>query len=320
MDRKKARDKIVDTINDLPTLPDVIHRLLPLLQDDDVSINALLDVIGKDLAISMRLLKVANSAYYGCMSQITTVRHAITILGLRQVKSLALGISVFDTMRGLEKKGPLDYTMLWVHSIGTAMAAQLMSKFVSDTDSETAFTAALLHDIGKIPLNALFPDECRQVAKKALQGMDCFEAEEEVFQFNHGDVGGWLCVNWKLPAALVQPVQYHHHYKRSSAAWKDLTSLIHCADVMSKLAGIGTGTQPVKEIAEPNADTATPQEDLSAVLSKKRQTDEQQTSAVPFPSLAVLENLQLNITDLNTVLTELAAGDQKARSFFNAIS
>jgi len=101
MNREDAKNIIVDKVKSLPTLPNVIHRLLPLLQNENVNIDDLIDVISYDPAISARLLKVANSAYYGFMQKIATVRHAIIILGLREMKSLALGITVFDTMKGL---------------------------------------------------------------------------------------------------------------------------------------------------------------------------------------------------------------------------
>jgi len=239
IDKNSARNSIVDNVKALPTIPHVIQRLIPLMQDENVSIDDILSVIEFDVGISTRLLKVANSAYYGFMSRIATVRHAITVLGLREVKSLVMGISVLDVMKELGSRAGLDYKLLWMHSVGTAMATGILSRYVSGVSADAAFTAALLHDIGKLPLNALFEREYGRVLEAAGRGESIYAAEERVFGFEHGEVGGWLCSMWKLPDELAIPITYHHRTERAGSDRQLLISVVCCANEICKSVGIG---------------------------------------------------------------------------------
>jgi len=280
MDKAKARDTVVDKVKTLPTLPNIIYQLLQLLQYGDVDIEEVVEVITYDLAISTRLLKVANSAYYGFMKKITTVRHAISVLGFRQVKSLALGITVFETMKGIGGKSSIDHKQLWLHSIGCGMAARLICRFAPAIDPETAFTASLLHDIGKLVMDGFYGTHYQKVMEKVSQGVQQFTAEEQIFGFDHGEVGGWLCERWKLPSELTYPIMYHHHIQRAQGDWKTIAAIVHCADYLSK-----------------------------------RLSDE----TAPSPSDAALRVLAVRGEELDDVLKELAMEKESISSLINAI-
>ncbi len=240
MENTRKKNAIIDRVKELPSIPHVIRRLLPLMDDERVNIQDLVNTISYDPAISSRLLKVSNSAYYGFMSKIATVRHAITVLGLRQVRSLALGISVIDAIKRLDHDAAFDHQSLWTHSIAAANAAELLSALLQDVDSDTAFTASLLHDIGKIPLATLFPDDYLSV-RRHMEENDAaqYQAEEKIFGFEHGLVAGWLCESWKLPKVLTFPIMYHHHIRRSEPRWRTMTALVHCSDCIAWSAGFG---------------------------------------------------------------------------------
>ena len=135
MDPIKAKNIIIDKVRSLPTLPDVINKVLALVGDESTSAKKLGRLISYDQSISSRLLKVANSAYYGFMRQITTAQHAIVILGFKEVKSLILGIAVFDTMKGASGETSLGQKEFWMHSIGCALAGQLICKKRENIDA-----------------------------------------------------------------------------------------------------------------------------------------------------------------------------------------
>ena len=128
MDRVKARNIVIDKVRNLPTLPDVINKVLTLLEDKSTSAKKLGSLIAYDQAISSRLLKIANSAYYGSMREIATVQHAIVALGFREVRSLVLGITVFDAMKKSSREASIIREDFWMHSVGCALAGQIICK------------------------------------------------------------------------------------------------------------------------------------------------------------------------------------------------
>jgi len=255
-----------------------------LLQDENVSINELLGVISYDMAISTRLLKVSNSAYYGFMKKIATVRHAITVLGLRQVKSLALGITVFEAIKKIGGMPSLDPKDLWLHSIASAMASSLLSSYIPSVDKDIAFTVSLLHDMGKLPLNGLFPADYAKVLDASANESFLFSAEEDVFGFEHGEVGGWLCESWKLPQSLRNAIKYHHYPDRAEPGCEVLSAVITCSDHLAKTCGIGFG-------------------------------GDIKTDVIPSEAMGIIGINELQLTELQE---KLSAKKEHAQSFFEA--
>ena len=185
MDIKEARNIVIDKVKSLPTLPDVIHKVLSLVQGEDATAKTLGDLISYDQAISTRLLKVANSAYYGFMREIATVQHAIVALGFREVRSLVLGITVFDAMKKSSRETSIIREDFWMHSVGCALAGQIICKKVEGVDTDIAFTSSILHDIGKLVLDGFFTLEYGGVLEKVKKnGISMVEAESEIMGFN----------------------------------------------------------------------------------------------------------------------------------------
>ena len=240
MDQDKVKQLICDRVNNLSTLPDMIHKVVSLVQDEKTSATKLGDLISYDQAISTRLLKVANSAYYGFPREISTIQHAIILIGFEQVKSLSLGIAVFDVMKGADDTTSLMQDAFWKHSAGCSLAAKIICKKLGKPDGGVAFTASLLHDIGKIILANFFSREYKVVLEKVQEdGKSFVEIEEGVFGFTHADVGEWLCSRWKLPRSLASSVRYHHKVKEVDPDNLHITSVVHLADVICRRAGIG---------------------------------------------------------------------------------
>ena len=118
MDQDKVKQLICNEVNNLPILPEMIQKVVSLTQDEKTTAKNLSDLISYDQAISSRLLKVANSAYYGLSREISTIQHAVVVLGFEQVKSLSLGIAVFDVMKGTNETTSIMQDEFWKHSVG----------------------------------------------------------------------------------------------------------------------------------------------------------------------------------------------------------
>ena len=286
MDPVKAKNIIIDKVRSLPTLPDVIHKVLTIMGDETTSANKLGSLISYDQAISSRLLKVANSAYYGFLKEIATVQHAIVILGFKEVKSLTMGIAVFDTMKESSTETSLIQEEFWMHSMGSALAGQIICKKIGGTDPETTFTVSLLHDIGKLVLDVFFTQEYAGVLKRVgVNGVNMVEAEEEVMGFSHADVGGWLCERWKLPPLLTLPISFHHQVKKVDKNYMQMTSIVHLADILCKRAHIGNSGD----------------------------------NKIPTIQIPAQEHLNVKEDDLDKIVEELKQEEDKAKSFLSAI-
>lgn len=286
MDLKEAKNIVIDKVKSLPTLPNVIHKVLSLVQGEDATAKALGDLIAYDQAISARLLKVANSAYYGFMREIATVQHAIVALGFREVKSLVLGITVFDAMKQSGCETSIAREQFWMHSIGCALAGQIICKKVEGADANIAFTSSILHDIGKLVLDGFFTSEYKDVLEKVrMNGIRMVEAETEIMGFTHADVGGWLCERWKFPVILVSPVRFHHQLEKADAGFIQATSVAHLADVLCKRSHIGSGGD----------------------------------DKIPPPHHLALEHLKLKEDDLESIAEELQREEEKVKAFLSAI-
>lgn len=276
MDQDKVKQLIYDRVHNLPTLPDMIQKVVSLVQDEKTSANKLGNLIAYDQAISSRLLRVANSAYYGFPREISTVQHAIVLIGFEQVKSLSLGIAVFDVMKGTNDTTSLLQDAFWKHSAGCSLAATIICKNLGKPHGDIAFTASLLHDMGKIILANFFPEEYKVVLKKVQEnGKSFVDIEEEVLGFSHPDVGEWLCNRWKLPRSLAASIRYHHKVNGVEPDDVQLTSVVHLADIICRKAYIGNRsgevTPPLQEAAREELCVDEGQMDLMVAELKKEE-------------------------------------------------
>jgi len=240
MDQEKVKQVIIKKIDHLPTLPEMIQKLVSLVQDERTSARDLSNLISYDQAISSRLLKVANSAYYGFLREVATIHHAIVVLGFKEVKNLSLGIAVFDSLKGVTNEASLRWNEFWKHSVGCSLAARIICKKVGVINEEIAFTTSLLHDIGKLVLDNFFTREYKMVLEKAqVERANLVDVEKEILGFTHADVGKLVSSKWKFPPSLIFPIAYHHQVEEVDQEYILLTSIVHLADIICKKAGIG---------------------------------------------------------------------------------
>ncbi len=218
----------IEQVGELPTLPHVVQKLASMIGRPNISAEEIGALIEKDQVLSAKVLRLANSPFYGFPSRIASVAHAVVVLGLSVVKGLTLCATAFDMMKNA---GMND---LWRHSLGVAMTAHILGAKAGMKNPEEVFVGGLLHDIGKVVLYVKWPDVGQQItAATKDSSRSLMDTERELFDVTHADVGGWLATAWHLPTSLREPI-LHHHLPSAAQEAKLQTAIVHVADVLVK--------------------------------------------------------------------------------------
>ena len=200
---------ITANLNQL-SLPDIAIRLNEMVSDPNYSIADIGALVSQDAALSARLLKIVNSAFYGFPSKIETVSMATTVIGTRQLRDLVLATSIIGKFQQLPE-GLVSIDTFWYHNLTCATATRIIAAKLQILNSERFFIAGLLHDIGKLVMYLTEPELSRKVLRHMNEpGIDITRLEIDAFGFDHATLGGELLRHWKLPESLVEPVSYHH--------------------------------------------------------------------------------------------------------------
>jgi HD-like signal output (HDOD) protein len=227
----------VTTDAQLLTLPAVYLRLREVLDDPDYTVSDVQDAISSDPAISTRLLRQANSPYFGFASEIETISRAVGLLGSQQVHDLVLATSVAQTFSGIPIE-VMDMHAFWTRSVYCAAAARLLAVNCNIIDSERLFVAGLLRDIGHLVMYQSIPDESIEaLVRSQMERRALHEVEREVVGFDYAQLGGALLHQWGLPMSLWEPVQLHISPEQS-ADYSLQASIVHLAGVLSDVAQI----------------------------------------------------------------------------------
>jgi putative nucleotidyltransferase with HDIG domain len=223
-------------IRDLPTLPTVMGRILSTTSDPEASALDLGKLIAADQSLSATVLKLVNSAYYGFYRQIKSVTQAIVMLGFLEVRNLALTATAFRALH--QESSSYDRIQLWRHALATAMAAERSAR-VLNVPVSGCFESGLLHDIGKVAFDLLYPLEFRDAARQAhAQSCIIAQVESEVFGLNHAEVGGALGEHWNLPTSFVEAIT-RHHAPGTAADDPRLTAIIAISDAITYTVDLG---------------------------------------------------------------------------------
>lgn len=234
VDKEDFRKRVEALIN-VPTLEGVLEKIKPMMDSSNAGVEDIANIISADQVLSAKILRVVNSVFYGFPGRISSLRHALIILGFDAVKGLILSTSVFDAMLAGGFYG------LWEHSMGCAATAGIIARKTRDPNPEEISIAALLHDIGKVIIKTELPEESSRIdqAVKEKQ-ISTYQAEREILGFDHTTVGKWLCQGWNLPDKLADPIACHHRPNLSQSAQRP-TAIAHVANVFVKAIGFGFG-------------------------------------------------------------------------------
>jgi len=218
----------------LPAMPSVAMELMLAFSDEELEIETLARKLSWDQALVARVLRVANSPFYGLRRQICTVQEAVVVLGLSSVRVLVTAAAVIGQFPMRARR---DLHAFWQHSIGVACCAKLLCAHVRQ-DQNTAFVCGLLHDIGRLVLVHYYPEQYAQVEDYcAREDVSRLDAERAVLGLDHAAIGAALVAHWNFPPQIQQVVAGHH--LTEAAAPSVLTSLTHVADVICHALEIG---------------------------------------------------------------------------------
>ncbi len=234
-------------------MPVVASRVLGF-SDETASVAEVAHVLASDPALTGQLLKVANSAYYGFSRQLATVREAVLLLGLKQVRQIAIGASLISSWnRTRAGTDGFNMDMFWGHTLAVAMMAETGARKFNAARPEEAFTAGILHDIGVLALRKAMPERFSDVMATARRGgLSLWDAEMECLGFTHAELGGALTERWQLPARLAQAVSRHHEALLAPAI-DGLAGVVSFADRVADHHGIHAGFARAPQIIPPRA-------------------------------------------------------------------
>ena len=245
----------IERLGQLPTLPRVAAEVMEAMRDPNASMARMAEVISCDPALTAKVLRVANSAFYGVRELVGSLQLALSILGMREINSLVLSLAVFRVFPKGRGETDYDLDLFWSHSAVTGQISRALCRRLKLPGGEEAFVAGLLHDIGRIVFVEYCHDEFMQaVSLASAEGVSMTEAEQSVIGLSHADLGGELAGRWRLPGVIVCGIQYHHHPDSCPEADRLMPAVVGLSDLMCHAKGIGhAGEACVSVLAETQA-------------------------------------------------------------------
>jgi len=233
---ERLRREIQDLSN-LPTLPGVVQVIVSMVEEENSNVQKIGDCIARDQVLSAKLLRMVNSPFYGFPGRISSVKHALVLLGFNVVKGLVLSTTVFDALAQ-------NIRGLWEHSLGVAVLSRRIAKELNVREPDEIMVSGLLHDLGKVVMAYLAKsdyDAALDVAQ--LKHCHIVEAEKEIFGYHHAMVAGWVAEYWHLPQRLSDAITYHHHPDRAKQS-PGTAAIVQLADILARGMGYGNAGDP----------------------------------------------------------------------------
>ena len=241
---KQRLEQIVNNIGQLPSMPDVAGKVVTMVSDPDVSFNKVSDEISKDQAITTNVLKLCNSAYFSRGKEISSIERAIVTLGLKEVKDIV----IVAATKSLLDKEILGYDLakgeLWKHGLAVAVLSKNIATIKNKKDiADIAFTGGIIHDVGKTVLALYVQSTFKEIISKVEEKQITFQtAEKEIMGFDHQEIGEKILQKWGFPNILKDIVRYHHEPENAPEESKLIVSIVHIANTICLMGGIGIGS------------------------------------------------------------------------------
>jgi len=229
--------QVISNIRNLPTPTQVFHQIQKVINDPGVGAGHVAAILAEDPAMSVKVLKLTNSAFYGLAREIESVKQAVVIVGMEAVKNLVLSASVLDMFKADHIDQNYQETF-WRHSLAAAFSCRIMARRIKAhgmVDPDAAFSAGLLHDVGKMVVSCFLKDEHEKLvaARAENRTLPDYQLEQQVFGYNHAHIGGVLATQWKLPQKLCDGIMYHHD-PAASDTQDPLNYLVNLGDFVAK--------------------------------------------------------------------------------------
>lgn len=244
--------KRIQTHGQVPTLPEIMIRVLEVLEDEKSSADDITAILSSDPVITARVLRLANSAFFGSRFQIDSIHRAVVTVGFEAVKQLTLATTVLQSFSPCTQHC-LDPDDFWMHALGSAKAAQLVALSTRQiTMPEACFTGGLLHDLGKLMLAIGLGAEYEEVMRRAAEEPCSLRAmEQRLLQTDHAEVGGWLMQQWGFPALIVSAVRHAYTPEWHTGPFQKEVLIVSLASDMARLAGFGHAGETIEPRLDP---------------------------------------------------------------------
>ena len=237
VENKLSISELVDKNVQLSSFPDIYHQIMNLLNDTRSSAVRIAEVVSKDTGLSASILKLVNSAFYGLPARVDSISRAISLIGGKELSSLAMGISVIRYFKDIPHE-LVDMKQFWLHSIACGVFARILANRKVDWAEEQYFIGGLLHDIGRLILFKALPKTTTQTIRLSIEkGIPLFEAEKEILGYDHSEVAGLMLNRWNFPKSLHTMIRYHHAPLLSKSPIEP--SIIYVSNILAKAFKFG---------------------------------------------------------------------------------
>jgi HD-like signal output (HDOD) protein len=246
------KKKILRTVGQLPPMPQTVLKAREVMANPSSDFKELGELLETDQAIAAKVLKLANSSYYGLSGKVGSIQRASVVLGHKALGELITMGGTASILGNMLEGYGLEAGQLWKHSIGVAFGSRIISNKKNPSLSNDAFTAGLLHDAGKLILDPYVLERQDAFQEFIANNDESFlTAEKQILEFDHSEIAFELCKSWNIPQALTTAIRYHHYPSRSQG--NELTYVVHIADGISMMAGLGLGIDGMMYQFEDNA-------------------------------------------------------------------
>jgi len=233
---------IIAKVEAFPSLPGATTKLLSLLDDSNAAVAEIEEILRMDPGLTANVLKLSNSAYFGFPSEIGSVHKAIVLLGAKRLIQLVMASCVNSVMNNSVPGYDLSPGEIWRHSIAVSVAAEGLIKELNTTRADEIFTAALLHDVGKLVLGEFVKDDIKKIENIVSKNVSFEVAEQIALGTDHAEIGAQVLENWGLPGQIVNAVRWHHNPDAADES-STLIDVVHVANVLCLMIGIGVGRE-----------------------------------------------------------------------------
>ncbi len=245
MTGEQFSEDLVDGIVTLPTIPTVLAALNDKITDQDSSAGDIAEIIAQDPPTATKVLRLANSAYYGLRNKVSTINHAVTMLGFNIIRNLVLTATVFDLSDKKDIAGLFDVEKFWRHSLGVGVASKIVAAEAFPKALNLAdefFICGLLHDLGKIVLGEYARDKFEQALRVSKEeSIPLYQAEQQEIGCTHAEVGGVLAKRWNLSGGIIIAIGRHHAPTEAPEEHVKYAAVTHLADILTRAKEIGAG-------------------------------------------------------------------------------
>ncbi|MFH1078931.1 MAG: HDOD domain-containing protein, partial [Pseudomonadota bacterium] len=235
-------EKILRSVQHVPAFPITIQKVTALLQDENFSVPEVTSIIRYDQAITANILRMCNSAYFGVRFRIGTLEEAVMFLGKENIITAVQISGVSRFFKKAAKGYVLQANDLWIHSVSVALMSQILFTRIYQKEQPVLYTAALLHDVGKVILGEYVHESFAQIMGMVYrEGCSFVEAEERLFGINHAAIGGKIAERWNFPEEITTAIAFHHRPDLTGDNEAIFPWLVYLADQICSMTGVGGG-------------------------------------------------------------------------------